>query len=122
MTATRLLLGLAGLMGAAGVALAAAAAHSAAGTSLVSASTLLVLHAPAVIALAAARKVGLVHDRLGRVAAWGLALGAILFALAVAVPALAGFRLFPMAAPTGGTAMIAAWCLAAVAALVGQRA
>lgn len=119
MTATRLLLAFAGLMGAAGVALAALAAHAYAGTALVSASTLLMLHAPAVIALAVARKAGLVHDLAGRVAAWALALGASLFAAAVALPLIGGFRLFPMAAPAGGTLLIVAWLLAAMAALIG---
>jgi uncharacterized membrane protein YgdD (TMEM256/DUF423 family) len=45
--------------------------------------------------------------------------GAALFAGDVSARAFIGHRLFPMAAPTGGTILIAAWLALAIAALVG---
>lgn len=121
MTATRLLACLAGLMGAAGVALAALASHAYAGTSLAVAAGMLSLQAPAVLAIALGRKAGLMHDLVARVAAWALVAGTVLFAGDIAMRTFAGTGLFPMAAPIGGTAMIAAWLLAALAGLAGGR-
>lgn len=122
MTATRLLLLAAGLMGAAGVALAAMASHAYAGTSLQVAATMLSLQAPAVIAIAIGRKAGLLHDLAARVAAWALVAGTVLFSADIASRTFAGTGLFPMAAPLGGTAMIAAWLCAAAAGIAGGRA
>jgi len=121
MTATRLLTFIAGLMGAAGVALAAMATHAYAGTSLSVAATMLSLHAPAVLAVALGRKAGLLHDLAGRIAAWGLVAGTLLFSGDIAMRTFVGTGLFPMAAPTGGTTMIAGWAVAAVAGLAGGR-
>jgi uncharacterized membrane protein YgdD (TMEM256/DUF423 family) len=45
--------------------------------------------------------------------------GAALFAGDVSARAFLGHRLFPMAAPSGGMILIAAWLGFAVAALVG---
>jgi len=43
-------------------------------------------------------------------------------AVEIALRALAGHRLFPMAAPSGGTLLIGGWALLAVAALsAGMR-
>jgi uncharacterized membrane protein YgdD (TMEM256/DUF423 family) len=121
MTATRLLVFAAGLIGAAGIVLAAMATHTYAGTSLSVAATMLSLHAPAIIAVAAARKAGLVHDFVGRLAAWGLVAGVVLFSGDIAMRTFNGGPLFPMAAPAGGTLLIAAWILVAVAGLIGGR-
>ncbi|MGC2124531.1 MAG: DUF423 domain-containing protein, partial [Xanthobacteraceae bacterium] len=44
-------------------------------------------------------------------------LGAVLFSGDIALRALAGHRLFPFAAPTGGFILIAAWLALAIAAL-----
>jgi uncharacterized membrane protein YgdD (TMEM256/DUF423 family) len=121
MTATRLLMLAAGLIGAAGIALAAMASHAYAGTSLSVAATMLSLHAPAIIALAVARKAALLHDLTGRIAAWGLVAGVVIFSGDLAMRTFNGVPLFPMAAPAGGTALIAAWCLAAIAGLIGGR-
>lgn len=121
MTATRLLLFAAGLIGAAGIVLAAMATHAYAGTSLSVAATMLSLHAPAIIAVAAARKASLIHDFGGRVAAWGLASGVVLFSGDIAMRTFNGVPLFPMAAPAGGILLIAAWVLVAVAGLIGGR-
>jgi uncharacterized membrane protein YgdD (TMEM256/DUF423 family) len=51
----------------------------------------------------------------------GFVLGAALFSSDVALRAFAGHRLFPMAAPTGGTIMIVAWLVFAAAAIIGPR-
>ena len=121
MTATRLLLLAAGLMGATGVAFAAMASHAYAGTSLSVAATMLSLHAPAVIAIAIGRKAGLLADLPARIAAWGLVVGTALFSGDLALRSFAGTSLFPMAAPAGGMMMIAAWIGAAVAGAAGGR-
>lgn len=119
MTATRLLLLVAGLMGAAGVVFAALASHTYAGTSLSVAATMLSLHAPAVIAVAVGRKAGVLHDLAARIAAWALVAGTVLFCGDLAMRVFMGAGLFPMAAPIGGSLMIAAWIGVAVAGAVG---
>jgi uncharacterized membrane protein YgdD (TMEM256/DUF423 family) len=121
MTATRLLLLAAGLMGATGVAFAALASHAYAGTSLSVAATMLSLHAPAVIAVAIGRKAGLLSDLPSRIAAWGLVAGTALFSGDLALRSFAGTALFPMAAPIGGMMMIASWLGVALAGTVGGR-
>jgi len=109
----------AGLMGAAGVALAAAAAHAAPGQGLDAAAWLLLIHAAALLG------VGANAARLGSagsaVVALGFFVGCALFSGDVALRVLAGHRLFPMAAPTGGTILILAWLALAVAALLAFR-
>ena len=104
---------IAGVMGAAGVALAAVAAHLEGGEGLASAATLLSLHAPVPLLAAALAGAGARF--------WGLtlsvmviALGAALFGGQVAMGVLADSSLFPMAAPVGGTSMIAGWTLLGV--------
>lgn len=113
---------LAGLMGAAGVVLAAASAHGAkAGMGLDSAAYLLLIHACATIAVTVATRNGLTMRPLGIAASAGFVIGAALFAGDLSLRAFAGHRLFPMAAPTGGTVMILAWLLVAIAALAARR-
>lgn len=93
---------IAGLFGAAGVALSAVAAH--AGGNLGSAATMLLVHAPALLA------VGLTAaPRLARFGGIVLAVGVLLFAGDLAARHFLGTRLFPMAAPAGGITMIAGW-------------
>jgi uncharacterized membrane protein YgdD (TMEM256/DUF423 family) len=117
----RVLIALAGLMGSAGVLLAAASAHAAPGASLDSASSMLLFHAAAVVAIAAALDRGLIWRPLGVLAAIALVLGAGLFAGDLAVRAFAQARLFPMAAPTGGTLMIGGWLALAGSAVTSLR-
>lgn len=113
---------LACLMGAAGVALAAAAAHLASelppGTGLDSAAYLLAIHAVAVLAGAALMSERLLWRPLALVGLAGCVLGAALFAGDIAMRAFAGHRLFPMAAPTGGTILILSWLILAGAGIV----
>jgi uncharacterized membrane protein YgdD (TMEM256/DUF423 family) len=113
-----ILIALAGVMGAAGVVLLAAAAHAAPGAGLDSAGQMLLFHAAAVIAAAAALQSGLLFRPLALAAAIGLVVGTVLFSGDVALRALAGHRLFPMAAPTGGFVLIASWLGVAVAAVI----
>jgi uncharacterized membrane protein YgdD (TMEM256/DUF423 family) len=112
------LLVLASLMGAAGVVLAAAAAHAAPGAGLDSAAYLLLFHAVAVLAAAALVQQGQLWQPAALVAMAGYVLGGALFAGDVSMRAFAGHRLFPMAAPTGGTILILAWLVLALAAFV----
>lgn len=115
---TGLLIMFAGLMGAAGIALAAASTHAAPGPGLDSAAYMLLFHAAAVAALVGLLDRELVWRPLGLAAAAGLVLGAGLFSGDIALRALAHARLFPMAAPTGGIVMMAAWLAVAIAGLV----
>jgi uncharacterized membrane protein YgdD (TMEM256/DUF423 family) len=112
----QILIALAGLMGAAGIMLAAAAAHSKPGLGLESASQMLMIHAAAIVAICAVIAQGLVARPAALIAACGLVLGVALFSGDLAMRAYAGQRLFPMAAPAGGTILIAAWLVLAVAA------
>ncbi|AWM10008.2 DUF423 domain-containing protein [Bradyrhizobium symbiodeficiens] len=121
MMAQRLLIGLAGLMGAAGVALAAASAHGADASRLASASAMLLFHATAILAVTALLARGLLHGGIGLIGAFGFAIGAALFAGDLTLRQYAGHSLFPMAAPTGGTVMIAGWLAVSVAALAAKR-
>jgi len=117
----RSLIALAGLMGAAGVVLAAASAHLADATRLGAASSMLLFHAaalPGVVALAG-REV--VHPRIALAAAFGFVLAAILFAGDLTFRQYAGRSLFPFAAPTGGTLLIASWLVLGLSALLPRK-
>lgn len=113
---------LAGLMGAAGVVLAAAAAHMGDAARLGPASNMLLFHAPAVIAAALLTGHGIAQRHLGLTATFGLIAGAVLFSGDLAMRHYSGNALFPMAAPTGGTLLILAWLVLAIAAVWPRRA
>jgi uncharacterized membrane protein YgdD (TMEM256/DUF423 family) len=114
--AGRVLVVLAGIMGADGVMLAAASAHGADAARLVSASSMLLFHASAVLGAVALVERGIVHAKIGMVAAFGFVIAASLFAGDLTLRQYAGHGLFPMAAPTGGTLLIASWLTLAVGA------
>ena len=114
----RLLIALAGLMGAAGVALAAASAHGADASRLASASAMLLFHATAVFAATALLAHRLLHGGIGLIAAFGFVSGAALFAGDLTLRQYAGHSLFPMAAPSGGTLMIVSWLAVTLAAVL----
>ncbi len=120
MTASRLHILLAALMGAAGVALWAASSHGGE-SNLQIAAQMLLIHAAAVLGATACRKQLLVHDRLASLAVSTLILGIVLFAADLWSRARLGTRLFPMAAPVGGSLAIIGWLALAIAALVGRR-
>ncbi len=110
---TALLVTLAGLMGAGGVALAAASAHALPDAGLDSAGNILIFHAAALVGGAALLNADVIWRPLALIALFGLALGAFLFSGDVALRAYTGNRLFPMAAPTGGSILIASWLVLA---------
>jgi uncharacterized membrane protein YgdD (TMEM256/DUF423 family) len=107
--------GIAGLMGAAGVASAAAAAHAAADPRLATMSQMLMIHAAAVLAVLGFGR-GSPAPTAFLIAAGMMLLGVGLFAGDLAARVYFGGRLFPMAAPTGGSLTIASWIAVAVAA------
>jgi len=121
MTATRIHLIVAGLMGAWGVTLLAAARHVAGGEMATIAAQMLLFHAPALVAWTLARKAGALHDLVARIAISGLALGVVLFAGDLAIRGLGGDRLFANAAPLGGSLAILSWLGLALAAMIGAR-
>jgi uncharacterized membrane protein YgdD (TMEM256/DUF423 family) len=112
----RILIILAGVMGADGVLLAAAAAHQPDAMRLASASSMLLFHTTAVLAAVALAERGLIHARIGIAAGFGFVVAAALFAGDLTMRQYAGHSLFPMAAPTGGTLLIVSWLTLAVAA------
>jgi uncharacterized membrane protein YgdD (TMEM256/DUF423 family) len=117
----RVLVVLAGAMGAAGVALAAASAHQPDATRLASASSMLLFHASAVLATVLLAERSVIHMRLGLAAALGFVIAAALFAGDLTLRQYSGHSLFPMAAPTGGTLLIVSWLVLAVAAVWPRR-
>lgn len=113
----------AGLAGAAGIALAAAGAHGTDLSALTTPANLLVMHAAAAVAIVAVASQA-ARPRLFLIAALVLLAGATLFSGDIALRALTGNRIFPMAAPTGGTTMIVGWLIVAAAGvweLLGRR-
>jgi uncharacterized membrane protein YgdD (TMEM256/DUF423 family) len=117
----RILVILAGVMGADGVILAAVAAHQPDAMRLAAASSMLLFHATAVLAVVALAERGVIHLRIGIAAAWGFVIAAGLFAGDLTLRQYAGHSLFPLAAPTGGTLLIVSWFVLAVAAAWPRR-
>ena len=117
----RILIILAGVMGADGVMLAAASAHQPDATRLASASSMLLFHAAAILGVVALAERGLVHAGIGTASAFGFVVAAALFAGDLTMRQYAGHSLFPMAAPTGGTLLIVSWLVLAVAAAWPRR-
>ena len=111
----RFLILAAGLLGAAGVALLAAAAHLG-GDNLRTAAGFMLAHAPALLAVGLAG-----NGRLLPVAGLVLLAGVALFAGDLVLRDLVGTRLFPMAAPTGGTLTILGWLGVALSALARPK-
>jgi uncharacterized membrane protein YgdD (TMEM256/DUF423 family) len=117
---SRIVIALAGLMGVSGVILAAVGAHVAPGTGLDSAAYILLFHAAAVLGATAILHQGLLWRPSAAVALVAWVLGSALFSGDIALRALVGHRLFPMAAPSGGTLLIGGWALLAIAALLAR--
>jgi uncharacterized membrane protein YgdD (TMEM256/DUF423 family) len=104
----------AGLAGAAGVALAAAGAHGPALSALTPAAQFLMMHAAAAVAIAAVATRA-AHPGGFLIAALILLVGVTMFSGDIAARTLWGHRLFPMAAPVGGSTMIVGWLVLASA-------
>lgn len=117
----RVLTALACLAGLLGVALSAAAAHIPGADSLKTAAQFLLFHAPAILALVAFGAAGLVRAGLARAAAGLVVLGLILFCGDLSVRTWLQHPLFPMAAPTGGFALMGGWLVGILGALVPGR-
>ena len=98
-----LLILIAGLSGAIGVGLSAYAAHKG-GANAETAARFLLVHAPAFLVIGLADQ-----SRLLIFAGSLLAVGLILFAGDLLAREFLGGRLFPMAAPLGGLALMAGW-------------
>ena len=112
----RILVILAAVMGADGVMLAAAAAHQADAARLGAASSMLLFHASAVLAVVALVERSVLKTGIGIIAAFGFVIAATLFAGDLTFRQYAGHALFPLAAPTGGTLLIASWLVLALSA------
>ena len=119
--AFRILIILAGVMGADGVMLAAAAAHQPDATRLASASMMLLFHASAVMGAVALVERGVLHLQIGLTSAIGFVVATALFSGDLVMRQYAGSGLFPMAAPAGGTLLIASWLALAVSAAWPRR-
>lgn len=117
----RILLALGALAGLLGVAASAGAAHIAGADGLKTAAQFLLFHAPAIVGLAALAATGATHRLVTRLAAAALVAGLALFSGDLALRALHGTPLFPMAAPIGGFALMGGWLLIAVAAFLPRR-
>ncbi len=105
---------LAGLQGAAGVSLAAAAAHVDANPLLTAASQFLMIHAAAGLGLSALAAGTPPLRRFLIGAALALQAGVTLFSADLAARVYLGGKLFPYAAPTGGSLTILAWLALAI--------
>jgi uncharacterized membrane protein YgdD (TMEM256/DUF423 family) len=121
MRASQLHLMIAGLFGALGVGLWAYATHTGQPSAAIAAQMLLI-HAAALVALTAARKLDLLPGRAAIYLISLMAVGVILFSGDLAMRALAGQRLFAMASPAGGMLMITSWLGLAVLPLIRRGA
>lgn len=120
MTVSRAHLLIACLFGASGVSLWAYATHAGQPSAAIAAQMLLI-HSAAIVALTAARMIGLLHERVAMFLVSGLAFGVILFAGDLAMRAIFNSRLFPMASPLGGVVMIASWLGLAITPFLTKR-
>lgn len=112
-----LILFVSGLTGLCGVALAAAASHGGDTHFLGSASTMCLAHAPVLLGLYLAHG----RFRTATLAALVLGLGTIVFAGDLVSRHFIGDRLFPFAAPFGGTLMMLGWLVIAAGAFLPVR-
>ena len=115
-SADRLLAFVGGLCGVAGVALSAMAAHRG-GAFTGTAANFLLFHAPALLAIGLTAK-----TRWFRIGGFVLVVGLALFCGDLLLRDLLGTRLFPFAAPAGGTLLIAGWLVVALSALIRPKA
>ena len=118
-----ILAGVAALMGAAGVALAAAGVHANGGELAQRGALFLLLHAIAALAIAAHARGAASSARALLIVGLVMEAGAILFSAELAMHVFTGERIFPFAAPIGGTTMLLSWiALAVVFAAASRRA
>jgi uncharacterized membrane protein YgdD (TMEM256/DUF423 family) len=115
------LAGVAALMGAAGVALAAAGVHANGGELAERGALFLLLHAAAALAIAAHARIATASARALVVVGFVMEAGAVLFSAELAMHSLIGDRIFPFAAPIGGTTMMLSWVALAIVFAAGSR-
>jgi uncharacterized membrane protein YgdD (TMEM256/DUF423 family) len=119
---TVVLAGIAAFMGAAGVALAALGVHASGGELASRGAEFLLLHAAAALAIAAHARVATDSTRALVVVGFVMEAGASLFSAELVMRAFTGNRLFPFAAPIGGSTMMISWlAIAIVFAAAGRR-
>ncbi len=116
-----ILAGLAALMGAGGVGLAAAGVHASGGELAERGALFLLLHAAAALAIAAHARVATAPGRALVIVGFAMAAGAALFSAELAARAFTGERIFPFAAPIGGTTMILSWVALAIVFAASAR-
>jgi uncharacterized membrane protein YgdD (TMEM256/DUF423 family) len=117
----RSLIILAGVMGADGVLLAATSAHQADARGLAAASSMLLFHASAVLAVVPLAERGVLHVGIGIASAFGFVIAAALFAGDLTLRQYAGHRLFALAAPLGGGLLVVSWLSLAMATAWPRR-
>ena len=116
-----LILAWAGLAGAAGVALAAVAAHKVESPALATAATMLTVHATAAVGIVGVA-MRVAREKLWQAAAVLMLAAVSLFSGDIALHTLADAHVFPLAAPTGGSLLIASWLIVAgLAIAIGLR-
>jgi uncharacterized membrane protein YgdD (TMEM256/DUF423 family) len=123
-TASILTVLIAALHGSSGVALAAAVAHVENSVNLATASQFLMLHAAAGIGLAALASLQIGRARWLVGVTFALQTGVTLFSLDIVCRAFLETRLFPYAAPIGGSLTIVSWLALAgwaVAELISSK-
>lgn len=108
----RVLVGVAGLLGAIGVATAAMASHGEDVRNLAAISAMALAHAPVLLVLGLAGR-----SRALSIAGLVLATGCAIFVGDLAMRHWMGTSLFPGAAPIGGGGMILGWLAVAVAGM-----
>lgn len=117
----RAVITIAALFGAAGVALLAAGSHRVSPFAT-TAGQMLLFHAPALIASALARRAGWLHERTSLVAMTALTAGVAIFSGDLTARTFLEWpRLFPMAAPIGGSLLIVGWLALALAAMLARE-
>lgn len=115
--ATHRLIGLsAGIAGMAGVATLAVGAHAVTDANLDVAGSILLFHAAALLALANAD-----GHRLRGLSALLFVAGCLMFSGDLIFKAAMARSLFPMAAPSGGVALILGWLVIAIGSLMSRR-
>ena len=109
-----ILAGVAALMGAAGVGLAALGVHASGGELAERGALFLLLHAAAALGIAAHARIATALARALIVVGFVMEAGAALFSAELAMRAFTGERIFPFAAPIGGSTMMISWLALAI--------
>lgn len=111
-----------GVSGALGVTFLAMGAHRSGGASLITAGQMLLFHAPLLLGYGFFLRVGgrlrEIQPMIGlKIGILALIVGLSLFCGDLAARVLLGGGLFPMAAPIGGSLLIAGWIILALSSL-----